>query len=168
MEPPAVRIIAPVASEASIIMASPSVIVTVEPAKSKLPKVAVVASPRTMAFPVELNFAKLVIATAPESVIPPAVRRSKEVAVIEEMSIPSPSCMVTAPPMRFKVVTAVSRVMVPAEPAAPSLMVKVVAITSVAASVPVSVTLAFPTKVTVLAPASINPTDKALPVSEVM
>ena len=115
----------------------------------------------------ELNLARSFTATAPESVIAPVVSRSKEVAVIEEMSKPSPSCILTAPPFRFKVVTAVSRVIVPAEPAAPSLIVKVVAIISVAESVPVSVTFALPTKVTAFAPASINPTESALLATEV-
>ena len=117
----------------------------------------------------ELNFAKFVTETDPESVIPPAVNKSRDVDVIDAMSRPSPSWIVTAPPCKFKVVTAVSRVIEPAEPGvpAPSLIVKVVAIMSVAESVPVSVTFALPTKVTAFAPASINPTESALPATEV-
>ena len=166
--PEAVRFNAPVASEAAISMALASKIVTAEPEKSRLPKLAVVASPRTIELPVELNWAKPVTETAPESVMPPFVRRSKEVAVIAAISIPSPSCIVTSPPMRSNVAAAVSRVIVPAEPAAPSLMVKVVPIISVAASFPVSITPLLPTRVTVLEPASIKPTDKAFPTTEVM
>ena len=63
--------------------------VTIEPEKSRLPKLAVVESPRTIEFPVELNFAKFVTEIDPESVIPPVVNKSRDVDVIDEMSKPS-------------------------------------------------------------------------------
>ena len=69
--PLAVRLKAPVASDSAIIMSEPSVIVTVEPAKSTLPKFAVVPSPRVMALPPETKVAKPTTVRFPVSVIVP-------------------------------------------------------------------------------------------------
>ena len=61
----------PVASEAAIDIASPSVIDTVLPAKSTLPIVRVVESPKVIDFPPEERVASPATLTAPESVMVP-------------------------------------------------------------------------------------------------
>ena len=71
MAPVAVKLNAPVASDAAISMALASVIVTVEPEKSRLPKLAVVPSPSVIALPPETKVAKPTTVRFPVSVIVP-------------------------------------------------------------------------------------------------
>ena len=123
--PLAVRLNAPVASDAARDIALASVIATVEPAKSMLPKLAVVPSPRVMALPPDPTVAKPPTVMFALSVIAPVEEtvsasptdtapRSMALTSLRETSLPvSEAVTLTAP---VKSLFALSKVMAASVP----------------------------------------------------